>query len=238
MATMTLDELVTQLRAAYGDALRSVILYGSAAGGEHIPKRSDYNVLVIADALDAERLRAAAAVSAAWSESGSPPPLTLTSAEWRGSSDIFAIEYADILERHRILHGAPPFDGISVARRDLRLQVEREAMGKLLQFRQGVLASGNDERRQLALLEASLSTLMTIFRSVVRLSGQTPPADNAALATAVASQAGFDAAPFARVVRHVRGSEKIASHEVGALIAGYLTGLERLVAYVDRLAVS
>lgn len=238
MATMTLDELVTQLRGAYGDALRSVILYGSAAGGEHIPRRSDYNVLVIADALTPERLRAAAAVGAAWTEGGSPPPLTLTSAEWRGSSDIFAMEYADILERHKILHGSPPFDGISVARGDLRLQVEREAMGKLLQFRQGVLASGNDERKQIGLLEASLSTLMTIFRAVVRLSGRTPPSDNAELAAAVASQAGFDGAPFARVVRHVRGSEKIAPREVEALIAGYLTALERLVAYVDRLAVS
>ena len=238
MATMTLDELVSQLRAAYGDALRSVVLYGSAAGGEHIPKRSDYNVLVVADALPADRLRAAAAVAAAWTAAGNPPPMTLTTAEWRASSDIFAMEYADILERHRVLHGAPPFEGISVARQDLRLQVEREAMGKLLQFRQGVLAAGNDGRRQLALLEASLSTLMTIFRAVARLSGEAPPADNEALAAAVASRAGFDAAPFSRVVRHVRGSEKLTSSEAEPLIAGYLTGLERLVSYVVRLAVS
>ena len=32
---MTLDELVTQLRAAYGAQLASVVLYGSAATGEH-----------------------------------------------------------------------------------------------------------------------------------------------------------------------------------------------------------
>ena len=34
MATMTLDELVSQLRAAYGAELRAVVLYGSAAAGE------------------------------------------------------------------------------------------------------------------------------------------------------------------------------------------------------------
>ena len=33
MATMTQDELVAQLRAAYGEGLRAVVLYGSAAGG-------------------------------------------------------------------------------------------------------------------------------------------------------------------------------------------------------------
>jgi len=61
MARMTLEELVSQLRAAYGTALRSIVLYGSAAAGEHIPKRSDYNVLVIVDSLDSGRLTAASA---------------------------------------------------------------------------------------------------------------------------------------------------------------------------------
>jgi hypothetical protein len=237
MATMKLDELVSQLRAAYGDALRSVVLFGSAAAGEHIPNRSDYNVLVIADALPAEKLRAAAAVGAAWTANGSPPPMTLTSEEWRGSSDIFAMEYADILDRHKILYGERPFDGISVAPRDLRLQVEREAMGKLLQFRQGVLAAGNDGKRQLDLLEASLSTLMVVFRGVSRLSGDSPPTDNEALVATIAARAGMDAAPFTRVVRHVRGTEKLAPRDTEPVIGGYLDGLQRLVAYVDRLSV-
>ena len=37
-----------------------------------------------------------------------------------------------------------PFDGIRVDPKDLRLQLEQEAMGKLIKLRQGVLASGND----------------------------------------------------------------------------------------------
>lgn len=237
MATMTLDELVTQLRAAYGDDLHAVVLYGSAAGGEHIPKRSDYNVLVIARSLSAAKLRAAAAVGAAWSESGSPPPMTLTLEEWRASSDIFAMEYADILERHKVLYGEAPFGGITVSRGDLRLQVEREAMGKLLQFRQGVLASNNDGRRQVALLEASLSTMMVVFRGTARLAGDDPPTDNEALVASIAAKAGFDATPFTRVVRHVRGNEKLNTRDVGAVIDGYLDGLQRLVAYVDRITV-
>jgi hypothetical protein len=237
MATMTLDELVSQLRAAYGDALNSVVLYGSAAAGEHIPKRSDYNVLVIAKSLPAEKLRAAAAVGAAWSASGNPPPMTLTVDEWRGSSDIFAMEYSDILERHKVLYGEPPFEGITVARGDLRLQVEREAMGKLLQFRQGVLAAGNDGKRQLMLLEASLSTLMVVFRGVSRLSGDSPPPDNEALVATIAAKGRFDAGPFTRVVRHVRGTDKLVARDAEPVISGYLDGLQQLVAYVDRLTV-
>lgn len=235
MATMTLDDLVSQLSAAYGGELRSVVLYGSAAAGEHIPKRSDYNVLVIADALDAARLRSAAAVARAWADSGNPPPMTLTSREWKSSSDIFPMEYADILERHRVLHGEPPFAGVAVSKADLRLQVEREAMGKLLHFRQGVLASGNDGKRHLALLEASLSAIMIVFRGVARLAGDIPSADNETLAQSIAAKAGFDAAPFTRVVRHVRGDAALAPREAESVVAGYLDALERLVSFIDRL---
>ncbi len=62
---MKLEELVKQLELAYGDGLRSVVLFGSAVAGEHHPKNSDYNVLVIVDALPLDKLRAVAAVSKA-----------------------------------------------------------------------------------------------------------------------------------------------------------------------------
>jgi hypothetical protein len=236
MAKMTLDDLVTQLRAAYGEGLRAVVLYGSAAAGEHIPDRSDYNVLVIVDALDLDRLRAVSAVTRAWLDGGNPPPLTLTLAEWRRSADIFPMEYSDILDRHRVLHGSPSFEGLRVRIEDLRLQVEREAMGKLLQLRRGILATGSDGRRQLELLESSLSTLMVIFRGVVRLHGERPPADYAALSSLVASYAGFDPEPFARVSRHLKKEARLALVDSGTVLAKYLDGMERLVAHLDRFS--
>jgi hypothetical protein len=231
---MTLDELVAQLQKAYGAQLRAVVLYGSAAAGEHIPKRSDYNVLVIVDALDMTHMRASAAVARAWGEKGNPPPLTLTLSEWRGSADIFPMEYADILERHRVLYGTAPFDGVSVDREHLRLQLEHEAMGKLLKLRQGVMAAGGDDKQHLELLAASLSTIMVIFRAVERLHGATPPTDYDRLSRDVASRVGFDVEPVVRVVRHVRGGEKLGSSDVPNVLAGYIAAVQRLVAYLDQ----
>lgn len=234
MARMTLDELVSQLRAAYGTALRSIVLYGSAAAGEHNPKKSDYNVLVIVDALDSARLTAASAASRAWAESGNPAPLTLTTSEWRGSADIFPMEYADILDRHRVLFGDPPFADIHVDLKDLRLQLEQESMGKLIKLRQGLLAAGNDGQRQLELLAASASAIMIIFRAFLRMHGLTPSADNVALADAAGKEAGFNAAPFTRVVRHVRGESPLKPGDATDVLSGYLRGMEQLVAYLDR----
>jgi len=231
---MKLEELVSQLKLAYGDGLRSVVLFGSAVAGEHNAKSSDYNVLVIVDTLPLARLRAVAAVSKAWAEDGNPPPLTFTASEWKSSSDIFPMEYADILERHRILFGDPPFDGIRVAPNDLRLQVEQQTMGKLLQLRQATMGAGGDSRLQLEVLEKSLSTLMVIFRGVSRLIGQAPSQDYEELTRALAQRAGFSAEPFAKVIRHVRGTEKIPRENAAGILEGYLAAMERLVAYLNE----
>jgi hypothetical protein len=231
---MTLDELVTQLKNAYGSTLRSVVLYGSAVAGEHIAKKSDYNILVVLDEVPLDRLAAVGAVLQAWGESGNPPPMMFTNAEWKSSSDVFPMEYADIIERHQVLYGSDPADGVTVSRADLRLQVEQQALGKLLHLRRGAMAAGVDEKAQLSLLEASLSALMVVFRGVSRLHGDEPPQDYALLSRDIGSKAGFDATPFERVVRHVRGEEKIARGDARAVLGGYLAGMETLVAYLDR----
>jgi predicted nucleotidyltransferase len=231
---MKLDELVRQLQLAYGDALRSVVLFGSAVAGEHRPNKSDYNVLVVVDALPLDRLRAVAAVSKAWAEDGNPPPMTFTTREWRSSADIFPMEYADILERHRVLYGTLPVDGLRVDPADLRLQVEHQTMGKLLQLRQAIMGAGGDTVHQLQVLEKSLSTLMVIFRGIVRLHGQVPSQDYEALTLSVAQRAGFSPGPFVKVIRHARGTEKLSRDKASSVLEDYLASMERLVAYLDE----
>ncbi|MCU0648467.1 MAG: nucleotidyltransferase domain-containing protein [Gemmatimonadaceae bacterium] len=232
---LTLEQLVPQLVNAYGASLRTIALYGSAAAGEHLPNRSDINVLVLVDALPLEVLRRVAATSRAWSAAGNPPPLTMTVAEWRRSSDVFPMEYADILERHRVLHGALPTDGITVAPRDLRLQVEQEAIGKLLRLRQHVMAIGDDREKQSALIAQSLSTIMAIFRGVVRLHGDRADREYDDLARHVAhlTRNAVPAPPFERAVAHRRGTAVIPPEDVPDVLAQYLDGMEHLVRYLD-----
>ena len=160
--------------------------------------------------------------------------MTFTAAEWKSSADVFPMEYADILEHHRVLYGIDAAEGIQVARTDLRLQVEQQALGKLLHLRRGAMAAGDDGKEQIALIEASLSALMVVFRGVVRLADDVPSQDYAALSADVARRAVFDAAPFARAVAHVRGTEKIKRDEAKGVLAGYMAGMEALVTWLDR----
>ncbi len=231
---MKLEELVSQLQQAYGATLRSVILYGSAVAGEHIAKKSDYNVLVVLDAVPLDQLAAVGAVLRAWGEAGNPAPMTFTAVEWRSSSDVFPMEYADILERHRVLFGEDVTNGVVVDKSHLRLQVEQQALGKLLHLRRGAMAAGDDSGEQLKLLEASLSAIMVVFRGVERLHGEVPSLDYALLTDAVSKKAGFAGEPFVRVVEHVRGTRKLPKDEAGRVLAGYMAGMESLTTYLDR----
>lgn len=233
MAKMTLENLVSQLRVAFGSELRAVVLYGSAAAGEHLPKKSDYNVLVLVDSLAASRLVAASAAIKAWSDDGNPAPLTLTIDEWHGSSDIFPMEYADVLERHRVLYGDLVMD-IRIDPAHMRLQVEHEAMGTLLQLRRGALAAGNDPKAQLALLEGVSSTVMVVFRAVLRLRNESPPLDNVELSQKVATAAGMDATPFVQVIWHKRGEPRIRNEDISRVLETYLSVMQQLVRYLDQ----
>jgi hypothetical protein len=159
--------------------------------------------------------------------------MTMTVHEWRTSSDVFPMEYTDILERHRILYGESPLEGLEISREHLRLQLESQAMGKLLQLRQGALLAGTDGKRQLELLDASFSTIMVLFRAASRLAGNPPAADNAALIEQVAARGGIEAAPFVRIARHRRGENGIRPDEAGQVLYQYLTGVEKLNAYLD-----
>jgi hypothetical protein len=235
MARMTLDELVRQLENAYGAELRAVVLYGSAAAGEQFEKRSDTNVLVLVEKLDLERMAREAPIARGWMESGNPPPLTLTVEEWRSSADIFPMEYADILERHRVLYGSAPFEGIVVDGEHLRLEVEQQAFGKLLQLRQGVLATGTAASSLIELLTQSLSTFMVIFRGVVRLHREQPSTDYVSLSRQVAELAGFNPDPFVRMVRHVRNEQTLSAKEVNDVLAGILAGGQQLVVHVNGI---
>ena len=233
--SMSLDDLVRQLHSVHGPGLQAVVLYGSAASDEAVAGYSDQNVLVIVHALDLGVLRTLAQTTRAWQEAGNPPPLTLTLDEWRRSADIFPMEYADILERHRVLDGTLPLDGIYIDAAHLRLQTEQEAMGKLLRLRRGVMTAGTDSGRQAELLRASFSALLVIFRAVLRLHGVRPPRDAHAVIQAVAARGGFDGGAFERVAAMVRGTA-IPERETEAVLTGYVHGMDALVLHLDQYA--
>ncbi len=231
---MAVGELVAAIETLYGDALRVVVRFGSAVAGEVLPGQSDTNLLIIVDAVSLSSLLHKSPAVRNWTQAGNPAPLLLTLDEWRSSADIFAMEYADILHRHQVVVGDAPFEGVTVTPNDLRLHVERETMGKLLQLRRAIMAVGDAPEAHLQLLLNGVSTMMVLFRGVSRVAGQAPPMDYLQLSRDVATLVGFDSRPFERLVQHARREVKIPVTEVTPVLTGVLDAMGRLVAHLDR----
>jgi len=73
-----------------------VVLYGSAATGDHQADFSDINILCVLSEISTRELAAAGEIFRWWREQGSPSPLLLTEQELVTSADCFAIEFHDI----------------------------------------------------------------------------------------------------------------------------------------------
>ena len=79
------------------------------------------------------------------------------------------------------------------------------------------------------------SQVLVLFRAILRLRDEVPPADNEELCRLAASRAGFDAAPFIAVLAHWRGEKTMDAAQLDGMLAAYHAGLEQVVAYLDAL---
>ena len=191
-----LDQLVEKLRKALGADLTSVVLYGSAAVGDHHKNFSDYNVLCALKLIGPAQLRAAEPVFHWWREQGNPAPLLLTEKEIRTSGDCFAIEFSDIRQHHRILFGDDVISGLDIDACFYRAQVEHDLRARLLRLRQkasGILSDKDVLRR---LLVDSVSTFCILFRHALILHGEAAPALKREIVASARNKFDIDPAPF------------------------------------------
>ena len=223
------------LEGVFDADLVSVVLYGSAARGEYRPGISDLNVLVLLREVTPAALRAAGELAREWVAEGNAAPLMLSAEEWRRSTDVWAIEVADIQDAHLTLVGEDPFAGLDVRPEDLRLQCERELKGKQIQLRERYLLNAEKPEELGALLMRSFSTFLVLFRTVLRLSGDGGERDAEAVVRQVGQKVGFDPAPLLEIHRARTSGQPLRPRADSPLAVGYLNAVSRVVEHVDRL---
>jgi predicted nucleotidyltransferase len=235
MAKLTVDDFAREVARALGDRLVTLLLYGSAARGAHVPERSDVNTLLLCDAVDDDLFARLEPPVRAWTRAGHLAPLILTEREWRESAEAFPIEYQDIRDAHRILAGRDPWKGIAVQRDHLRRQLEHELMGKLVHLRQAYAAQRSEPKRLAQVIVGSAGGFLTMLRAALRLAGKTAPGTPGALVRDAGGEMGFAAAGLAPLVAHASGGPalKLAAHD--PLPAAYLEAVARTAQYVNRM---
>ena len=229
-----LKELVTKLERAYQDRLVSVILYGSAAAGEHNEHFSDLNVLCVLTRVAPAELAASASIFEWWRKLGNPSPLLLSEEELRTSTDCFPIEFHDMQERRRVLFGPDVIEDLAIERTFYRAQVEMELRSKLLRLRQKAADVLANKPALLRLMIDSVPNFLVLARHALLVSGL-PSGFRKREIVRHMPDIGADGAPF-DILLDLRDQSKLAGDvDPEALFASYLKQIEALVQHVDRL---
>ena len=226
------------VRAALGPEFVSAYLTGSVLTQGFDPRHSHINLLVVARALDLDTLTR---LTAALPPPGKAPqvePLFLTKRQIENSLDVFPIEWLEIVERHLRLEGDDVVAGLQVSRQYLRLQCEHELRGKHIQLRHAYLRVHDRPADLLAALRASASSFATLFRTLLRLRGETPPADNPAVIERVAQLYGLEAQSLlgAHLLRY--SADTPSKHELVGTFRRFMVEIDRLVLAIDEMRVS
>jgi len=114
-ARSVLTDFLDALTQVLGTELRCVVLFGSAAEGR-LRATSDINVLVVADSITEAQLNALGETLRAGRAAAGLTVMFLESGEFGAACESFAMKFADIKVRHRLLYGEDPFAGSGIQR--------------------------------------------------------------------------------------------------------------------------
>jgi hypothetical protein len=204
------DTLTRDLRRIFDRRLASLIAYGERdADGMH--------TLALVDQLTFGDLAKCVPLASSWRRLGLATPLVLTGDEFRRSLDVFPLEYGDIIAHHVILSGSDPFTRLVVTEADLRRGCERQVKSHLIHLREGFLETAGNPGEIAGLIAASAPPLR---RLLVHLESLEPGA---------AARAGLGD----DLIREVAAARDATIADPSALLARYLTAVERLWQYVD-----
>lgn len=230
-----LKQLVERLTKTLGDRLVSVILYGSAAGGDYHARFSDLNIFCVLGEVTPRELGASEPVFRWWRSLGNPAPLLMGEREVRESTDCFPIEFHDMKERRRLLYGADVVADLAVDDRHYRAQVEHELRAKLLRLRQKSAGVLFDRDLLVRLMADSVSTFCVLIRHALRLAGVTASFEKRPVLEQAHQRFGLETAPFLTLLDLREGRLKPGAFAPAPLLEQYLNAIQTAVDAVNHL---
>lgn len=229
-----LAQLTDKLQAAARDNLKAIVLFGSAARGEYHERHSDLNVLCLLKRASAEDIEALHETAAWWEKKKFPAPQIFTLDELRASADIFAIELLDMKAHHKMIYGEDFFGELLVPMQLHRLQVERELRTNWLKLRQGILLAPQKDPVLMRLMDASVSTFVTLFRHALIVLRESEPAGRREVVTDIARLVAAQPDAFLAVLDVREGKRPATEVKARETLRGYLDLVEKVTDEVDR----
>jgi predicted nucleotidyltransferase len=184
-----LTQFVDAARAAFGETLRSVVLFGSAAEGK-LRKTSDVNVLLVLRAIEQPQLDAIRDPLRVARAAIDLEPMFVLESELPEAAEAFANKFEDIRRRHTVLHGDDVISGLAISRDALRRRVRQVLLNQTLRLRDVYAERSLREEQAAQAVADAAGPLRAAAASILELEGRDAPDPKSALET-LASEEGF-----------------------------------------------
>src|SRR5688572_28886156 len=228
---------IDDLRATHGSNLASVVLYGSAAKGDFVPKLSDYNILIALHKITPRDLRNAHATIREWHKMGHPVPVYFTVSELKNAADVFPIEFHEMEAARKILYGEDVLAGVTISDANLRHQVEYELRSKLILLRRQFIPASESVEGLTALMAESLGSFAVLFRAVLIIAGLEPPLTKHEAVAMLVERYGLDGVTFEKIfnIRENNSPGTMDERAANELFANYMQQIEGVIDAVDQV---
>lgn len=224
-----LQEFVAAVAQSMGPQLQSVILFGSAAEGR-LRVTSDVNLLVIAQEWTLEQLDSARLPLRSGRAAAGLTVMFLKSSEIHAAVESFAVKFADIKARHRVLLGVSPFDSMEITREASLRRVQQVLLNLELRLRERYVMDGDHEERLEQLIADATGPIRASAATLLALQDGQVRAPRAALEELFAADSRE---PCLRAISAVHRGEHLARGAARSLFADVL-GLIADLAAIGR----
>jgi predicted nucleotidyltransferase len=166
-----LNDFLEAARSAFGDDLRSAVLYGSAAEGK-LRATSDVNlilVLAVFDQVRAGQLREPLRVAQA---AARVEAMFLLECEVGPAAEAFPEKFADILHRRKILLGVDPFLQLPIPKEASVARLKQVLLNLRLRLRNLYVVRGLREEQLALVIADAAGPLRSCAATLLELEGQ------------------------------------------------------------------
>jgi predicted nucleotidyltransferase len=189
--TRVLSAFVAAAEGALGDTLKSIVLYGSAAEGR-LRKTSDVNVIVVLDRFEIQRVNRLREPLRTAHAAIELETMFLLEKEIAAAVEAFAVKFADVRHRHRVLYGKNPFAKLAPSRAAETARLKQVLLNLVLRSRQRYLLASLRDEQLAALVSDVAGPLRTCAEALLELRGVPAASPKEALAKIVAAWPGED----------------------------------------------
>ncbi|MCA9457825.1 MAG: hypothetical protein H6750_09295 [Nitrospiraceae bacterium] len=231
----TLEQYVKELQKDWGADLESLLLYGSAARGDFIAGRSNFNFLVLVRALSVSGLQRAGQLHRKWGKHQIVAPLVMTQEELSQTRTLFPLEYFQMQEHHVRLAGKDPFGAGHIDRPQLGWQCEHELLANVFRMRQRFVEGEGRPEAIRALLMLSITSVLPCVRGILRVLGHPSKGKDVQILECLPHALQFDPTVLVEVLQMKRGLNSPGSLEWSKVYERYLQSVEGLLKQVQAV---